>query len=65
VAGAPDVLHDYPTRCIFCGEFVPITDDQPFIVNVTPWHLPTNWRLYIAHRACMERQDQAAGVGYA
>ena len=26
VAGAPDVLHDVPTGCIFCGQFIAITE---------------------------------------
>jgi hypothetical protein len=32
VPGAPDELHDVPTRCIFCGEFIPISAIEPVLL---------------------------------
>jgi hypothetical protein len=39
---------------MFCGEFVPITDDEPLRVVVTSWSEPGVQHLYLAHRVCLD-----------
>jgi hypothetical protein len=55
VPGAPDALSDVPTRCIFCGEFIPITDTdpaEPVLVISKPWTNRGGW-LHASHVACL------------
>jgi len=53
VPGAPDQLHDAPTRCLFCGEFVPITDVDPILLIGKAWQQPDRGWLYAAHERCL------------
>jgi hypothetical protein len=62
VPGAPDVLHDVPTKCIFCGEFVPITEADPVLVIAKPWQHPHKGWLYAAHAACLHAQGERTGT---
>jgi hypothetical protein len=62
VAGAPDQLHDVPTRCIFCGEFVPITDVDPILVIAKPWQRAESGWLYAANEVCLSEHGEKSGT---
>ena len=61
VEGAPDVLSDTPTRCIFCGEFIAITESDPLLVVATRWQNDQGW-LYAAHEACLHEYGERSGT---
>lgn len=53
VPGAPDQLHDVPTRCAFCQKFVAITDTDPVLLIGRLWRTPNRSHLYAAHERCL------------
>ena len=53
VPGAPEQLHDAPTHCAFCGEFIPITDSDPILLIGKPWRHPERGYLHAAHESCL------------
>ena len=62
VPGAPDQLHDVPTRCIFCGQFVAMTEVDPVLVIAKPWQRPEKDWLYAAHEACLTEFGDKSGT---
>jgi hypothetical protein len=62
VPGAPDVLHDLPTSCIFCGQFIAITEVDPLLVTAKPWQQPERAWLYAAPRACLDERADRSGT---
>ncbi len=53
VPGAPDELSAVPTHCMLCGDFTPISEDEPALVVGKPWQRPHRGWLYAAHTACL------------
>jgi hypothetical protein len=53
VPGAPDQLHDAPTRCAFCQQFIPITQTDPVLLIGKPWRTPDRGYLFAAHERCL------------
>ena len=62
VPGAPDQLHDVPTRCIFCGRFVPISEVDPVLIIAKPWQRPDRGWLYAAHERCLTAYGDRTGT---
>ncbi len=62
VRGAPDQLSDVPTLCIFCAQFIPITDIDPVLLIAKPWQYPDRGWLYATHEACMREHAEATGM---
>jgi hypothetical protein len=62
VPGAPDVLHDVPTRCVFCGEFVQIAEIDPVLVVATSWRRTAPAWLYAAHASCLDEFGDKSGT---
>ena len=62
VPGAPDQLYDVPTRCIFCSEFIPITEMDPVLVIAKPWQQPHRGWLYASHERCLTAHGDASGT---
>jgi hypothetical protein len=60
VPGAPDALHDVPTRCIFCRKFIAITDSDPTLVITRTWRQPSGGGLYAAHAECLEAHAESS-----
>jgi hypothetical protein len=56
VPGAPDELHDVPTHCAFCKDFIRITDSDPVLLIGKPWRQPAHGYLYAAHERCLREQ---------
>jgi hypothetical protein len=53
VPGAPDQLHDVPTRCAFCNMFIPITETDPVLLIGKRWQQPEGGYLFAAHERCL------------
>jgi hypothetical protein len=62
VPGAPDQLHDVPTRCVLCGEFVPITEVDPVLLIGKPWQQIEHGWLYAAHERCLSTYGDRSGT---
>jgi hypothetical protein len=59
VPGAPDQLHDVPTRCAFCQQFIPITESDPVLLIGKPWRSPDRGYLFAAHERCLLDDGEA------